>query len=228
MDLLFPGEARYEQTPVQPLASPLPRTPDPLPTLQGARSGHTASHYSPAHAFADGCTGTDGLRELLNIVRAATSGRVTASHPNSEVKLPRVSVVLRWGTTREGDMLHVPFFLKHPPSLLPSSKPSQPRLQHLPRRHPNRPPRLHQHHHHLRRRQPSRLGAATLTSTSYLSIIKNFLGGKPASSGSSQVKSIHKQQTTIRKPIECAPEASRGGREWAEMTEGDPSRDDLT
>ena len=37
---------------------------------------------------------------------------------------------------------------------------------------------------------------------------------------SSQVKSIHKQQTTIRKPIECAPVASRGGREWAEMTEG--------
>jgi hypothetical protein len=39
---------------------------------------------------------------------------------------------------------------------------------------------------------------------------------------SSQVKStcIHKQQTTIRKPIECAPEASRGGREWAEMAEG--------
>ena len=36
----------------------------------------------------------------------------------------------------------------------------------------------------------------------------------------SQVKSIHKQQTTIRKPIECAPEASSGGREWAEMTEG--------
>jgi hypothetical protein len=27
----------------------------------------------------------------------------------------------------------------------------------------------------------------------------------------SQVKSIHKQQTTIRKPIECAPEASSGG-----------------
>jgi hypothetical protein len=26
----------------------------------------------------------------------------------------------------------------------------------------------------------------------------------------SQVKSIHKQQTTIRKPIESAPEASRG------------------
>ena len=37
---------------------------------------------------------------------------------------------------------------------------------------------------------------------------------------SSQVKSIHKQQTTIRKPIKCAPEASSGGREWAEMTEG--------
>ena len=35
-----------------------------------------------------------------------------------------------------------------------------------------------------------------------------------------QVKSIHKQQTTIRKPIECAPEASSGGRGWAELTEG--------
>jgi hypothetical protein len=45
-------------------------------------------------------------------IRAATSGRVTASHPNSEVKLPRVSVVLRWGTTREGDMLHVIFCLE--------------------------------------------------------------------------------------------------------------------
>ena len=30
----------------------------------------------------------------------------------------------------------------------------------------------------------------------------------------------YKQQTTIRKPIEFAPEASSGGREWAEMTEG--------
>ena len=37
---------------------------------------------------------------------------------------------------------------------------------------------------------------------------------------STEVKSIRKQQTTIRKPIECAPEASSGGREWAEMTEG--------
>jgi hypothetical protein len=46
--------------------------------------------------------------------RAATSGRVTASHPNSEVKLPRVSVVLRWGTTREGDMLHVLSFFAFP------------------------------------------------------------------------------------------------------------------
>ena len=36
---------------------------------------------------------------------------------------------------------------------------------------------------------------------------------------SSQVYRIHKQQTTIRQPIECAPEASRGGRERAEMTE---------
>ena len=57
-------------------------------------------------------------------------------------------------------------------------------------------------------------------------------GGMPTSRGRSrsafgipvpvpdiQVKSIQKQQTTIRQPIECAPEASRGGREWAEMTE---------
>ena len=41
-------------------------------------------------------------------------------------------------------------------------------------------------------------------------------------SKSSQVKSIQKQQTTIRKPIECAPEASSGGRESMEMAEGDP------
>ena len=38
---------------------------------------------------------------------AATSPRVT--HPNSEVKLGRVQVVLRWGTTREGWMLQVFF-----------------------------------------------------------------------------------------------------------------------
>ena len=35
----------------------------------------------------------------------------------------------------------------------------------------------------------------------------------------SQVKSTH-EQTSIWQPIECAPEASSGGREWAEMTEG--------
>ena len=44
--------------------------------------------------------------------------------------------------------------------------------------------------------------------------------GKSGGVHASQVKSIHKQQTTIRKPIECDPEASSGGREWAEMTEG--------
>jgi hypothetical protein len=47
-----------------------------------------------------------------------------------------------------------------------------------------------------------------------------------------EVKSIHKQQTTIRKPIECAPEASSllssGGRESMEMAEGDPSRGDTS
>jgi len=50
----------------------------------------------------------------------------------------------------------------------------------------------------------------------------HFIHQSPFLVKSSQVKSIHKQQTTIRKPIECAPEASRGGREWAEMAEGDP------
>jgi hypothetical protein len=38
---------------------------------------------------------------------AATSPRVTASHPNSEVKLGRVWVVLPSGTGWEGQMLHV-------------------------------------------------------------------------------------------------------------------------
>jgi hypothetical protein len=42
----------------------------------------------------------------------------------------------------------------------------------------------------------------------------------PVSFNSYSVTTVHKQQTTIRKPIECAPEASRGGREWAEMAEG--------
>ena len=40
---------------------------------------------------------------------AAISTRLTASHPNSEVKLVRAGVVLRWGTTREGPVLR--FFL---------------------------------------------------------------------------------------------------------------------
>ena len=45
---------------------------------------------------------------------AATSAWLTASHPNSEVKLVRAGVVLRWGTTREGPVLrfsflHLPF-----------------------------------------------------------------------------------------------------------------------
>jgi hypothetical protein len=34
----------------------------------------------------------------------------------------------------------------------------------------------------------------------------------------SQVKSLQKQQTPLRKPIECVLEASRGGRESMEMT----------
>ena len=38
---------------------------------------------------------------------AATSSRITASHPNSKVKLDRDQVVLRWGTTREGWLPHL-------------------------------------------------------------------------------------------------------------------------
>ena len=41
------------------------------------------------------------------LTHAATSPRVTASHPNSEVKLGRVWVVLPSGTGWEGQMLHV-------------------------------------------------------------------------------------------------------------------------
>ena len=40
-------------------------------------------------------------------VHSATSSRVTASHPNSEVKLLRVWVVLPSGRGREGQMLNV-------------------------------------------------------------------------------------------------------------------------
>ena len=44
---------------------------------------------------------------------AAISSRVTASHPNSAVKLDRARVVLRWGTTREGRVLHIFLFSLH-------------------------------------------------------------------------------------------------------------------
>ena len=40
-----------------------------------------------------------------SLISAAISTRLTASHPNSEVKLVRAGVVLRWGTTREGPVL---------------------------------------------------------------------------------------------------------------------------
>ena len=38
---------------------------------------------------------------------SATSLRVTASHPNSAVKLSRAQVVVRWGTTSEGWVLNI-------------------------------------------------------------------------------------------------------------------------
>ena len=44
------------------------------------------------------------------LTSAAISTMLTASHPNSEVKLVRAGVVLRWGTTREGPVLR--FFFR--------------------------------------------------------------------------------------------------------------------
>ena len=45
-----------------------------------------------------------------SLISAAILTRLTASHPNSEVKLVRAGVVLRWGTTREGPVLRFCFF----------------------------------------------------------------------------------------------------------------------
>ena len=50
------------------------------------------------------------LHITMLFVSAAISTRLTASHPNSEVKLVRAGVVLRWGTTREGPVLR--FFFR--------------------------------------------------------------------------------------------------------------------
>ena len=54
-----------------------------------------------------------------------------------------------------------------------------------------------------------------------------------AQCSTSQVKSLQKQETIIRKPIECASEASSGGREWADRRRtgddvGVPSRGDTS
>ena len=38
------------------------------------------------------------------------------------------------------------------------------------------------------------------------------------SEGALKNAGVQKQQTTIRQPIECAPEASRGGRESMDLT----------
>ena len=50
-------------------------------------------------------------KHINNFLSAAISTRLTASHPNSEVKLVRAGVVLRWGTTREGPVLR--FYVFH-------------------------------------------------------------------------------------------------------------------
>ena len=48
--------------------------------------------------------------KVLVLASAAISPRLTASHPNSEVKRGRARAVLRWGTTREGRVLHFSAF----------------------------------------------------------------------------------------------------------------------
>ena len=47
------------------------------------------------------------LMQTLPFSYAAISTRVYPSHPNREYKLVRARVVLRWGTTREGRVLHI-------------------------------------------------------------------------------------------------------------------------
>jgi hypothetical protein len=50
---------------------------------------------------------TSYLLQTLLLSYAAISTRVYPSHPNREYKLVRARVVLRWGTTREGRVLHI-------------------------------------------------------------------------------------------------------------------------
>ena len=50
---------------------------------------------------------TSYLLQTLLFSYAAISTRVYPSHPNREYKLVRARVVLRWGTTREGRVLHI-------------------------------------------------------------------------------------------------------------------------
>ena len=61
----------------------------------------------PNRQLSDASVGLVGFILQITIVSvsAAISTRLTASHPNSEVKLVRAGVVLRWGTTREGPVL---------------------------------------------------------------------------------------------------------------------------
>jgi hypothetical protein len=67
------------------------------------------------------------------------------------------------------------------------------------------------------RGRPSVWHSVTISEDCGLRVLTTYLDirrcGPSSQVKSSQVKSIHKQQTTIRKPIECAPVASRGGRE---------------
>ena len=47
--------------------------------------------------------------QLRSLTHTAIQARITASHPNSEVKLALAGVVLWWGTTWEGPVLCVLF-----------------------------------------------------------------------------------------------------------------------
>ena len=106
-----------------PLSPPPPRRPPSLPTLALSRGAPRAPpllatpfccfHRSLFLLVVVGASGVQVRQNLAWPAHAATSPRVTASHPNSEVKLGRVEVVLSSGRGWEGSMLYVLPFLPH-------------------------------------------------------------------------------------------------------------------
>ena len=55
----------------------------------------------------------------LSVCRRSYPAESTGSHPNSEVKLLRDRLVLRWGTTRESWLTATPFFFVSIPLFFP-------------------------------------------------------------------------------------------------------------